>query len=115
MGLFINNSEHPDVYKNKHNPQAANQMVSRQDFLSELIKEQKDANAALKRALSELGIQSQHQEETQHNQWSIVGNQLKDLRYRLERNEDSNHQLVLQMDKQLELQKEVSDKISKQE
>lgn len=115
MGLFINNSEHPDVYKNRQNPQASNQVVSRQDFLSELMKEQKQTNAGLKKALSELGLQSQHQEVIQINQWHNVADQLKDLKARLERYEDANHQLVLQMNEQFELQKVVAKKMMKQE
>jgi hypothetical protein len=115
MGLFINNSDHPDVYKNKQQLQASNQDVSRQDFLSQLINEQQKANAALKNALSELGMQTQHQEQTHFNQWNLVGNQLNDLQSRLERYEVANHQLVLQLNKQLELQKEVAEKMTKQE
>ncbi|PGY08431.1 hypothetical protein [Bacillus sp. AFS031507] len=115
MGLFINNSDHPDVYKNKQNPQASNQVISRQDFLSQLIYEQQKANTALKKTLSELGMQSQHQEETHLNQWNHVGNQLNDLQSRLERYEDANHNLAIQLNKQLELQKEISKKMTKQE
>jgi chromosome segregation ATPase len=115
MGLFINNSEHPDVYKNRQNPQASNQVVSRQDFLSELMNEQKKTNAGLKKALSELGLQSQHQEEIQINQWHNLADQLKDLKTRLERYEDAKHQLVQQMNEQFELQKEVAEKMTKQE
>lgn len=115
MGLFINNSEHPDVYKNRRNLQPSNQMVSRQDFLSELINEQKKTNVALKKALSDLGLQSQHQEEIQINQWHNVADQLIDLKTRLERYEDANHQLVVQMNEQFELQKEVAEKMTKQE
>ncbi|MFL6561210.1 MAG: hypothetical protein ACJ8MO_34525, partial [Bacillus sp. (in: firmicutes)] len=112
MGLFINNNDHPEVYKNNQQLQTTNQAVSRKDFLSELIHEQQNANAALHKALSELGVQSQIQEETQYTQWNHVGEQLKDLRTRLDRYEDANYQLVLQMNKQLELQKEVSEKMT---
>jgi hypothetical protein len=115
MGLFINNSEHPEVYKNKQNLQPSNQVVSRQDFFSDLINEQKKTNVVLKKALSELGLQSQHQEEIQINQWHSVADQLKDLKTRLERYEDANHQLVRQMNEQFELQKEVAEKMTKQE
>jgi chromosome segregation ATPase len=90
-------------------------VLSRQDFLSELINEQKKANAALKKTLSDLGLQTQIQEETQFNQWNHVGEQLNDLRNRLERYEGANHQLGLQMNEQLELQKEVAEKMTKQE
>jgi len=115
MGLFINNSDHPEVYKNKHRLNTSNQMVSRQDFLTHLMNEQHKANAALESAFSELGFKNQIQEETQLSQWNHVGEQLTDLRKRLERSEDANHQLVVQMNEQLELQKEVSEKITKQE
>jgi chromosome segregation ATPase len=115
MGLFINNNNHPDVYKTKHKLNTPNQEVSRQDFLSDLMNEQQKANAALEKALSDLGLQTQLQEETQSTQWNNVGEQLNDLRNRLERYEKANHQLVLQMNEQLELQKEVAEKITKQE
>lgn len=115
MRLYINNNEHPEVYKNKQNLQPSNQLVSRQDFLSELMNEQKKTNVALKKALTELGLQSQHQEEIQINQWHNVADQLKDLTTRLKRYEDANHQLVLQINEQFELQKEVAKKMMKQE
>jgi hypothetical protein len=115
MGLFINNNDHPDVYKNNQHLKVSNQVISRQDFLSQLIKDQQKANDTLKKALSELGMQTQHQEETNFTQWNQVGNQLNDLQIRLERYEEGNHHLVLQLNKQLELQKEVAEKMTKQE
>ncbi|MEH7085517.1 hypothetical protein V7139_22645 [Neobacillus drentensis] len=115
MGLFINNNHHPEVYKNKQQLQTTNQMISRQDFLSELVQEQQKANTTLKKALSEIGLQTQIQEETHSTQWNNVGQQLNDLRKRMEHYEAANHQLVLQMNEQLELQKVVAEKMSKQE
>ena len=115
MGLFINNSEHPEVYKNNQQLNPTNQIVSRQDFLTQLMNEQHKANASLEKALSELGFKNQLQEESQLNQWNHVGEQLTDLRKRLERTEDANHQLIVQMKEQMELQKEVSKKITNQE
>ncbi|WP_144549847.1 hypothetical protein [Bacillus sp. X1(2014)] len=115
MGLFINNNHHPEVYKNKQQLQTTNQIISRQDFLSELVQEQQKANAALNLALSEIGVQTQLQEETHLTQWNNVGRQLNDLRKRLEHSEAANHLLVLQMNEQLELQKVVAEKMSKQE
>jgi len=115
MGLFINNSEHPEVYKNNQQLNPTNQIVSRQDFLTQLMNEQHKANASLEKALSELGFKSQRQEESQLTQWNHVGEQLTDLRKRLERSEDTNHQLIVQMKEQMELQKEVSKKITNQE
>ncbi|MEH7076595.1 hypothetical protein [Neobacillus drentensis] len=115
MGLFINNNEHPEVYKNTHPSETSNQVISRQDFLSELMKEQQKANAALEKALSELGFKTRIQEETQLTHWNYVGEQLVDLRKRLDSNEDTNHQLIVQMNEQLELQKEFAETLTKQE
>ncbi|WP_026567005.1 hypothetical protein [Bacillus sp. UNC41MFS5] len=115
MGLFINNREHPNVFKNKHEINTPNQELSRQDFFSELINEQQKANAVLEKALAELGFKTQAQEETQLIHWNHLDEQLNDLRNRLESNENANHQLVLQMNEQLELQKVVAEKMSKQE
>ncbi|MCL6572456.1 MAG: hypothetical protein K6T88_12355 [Bacillus sp. (in: Bacteria)] len=40
MGLFINTSDHPDVYKNEQPLYETNQLFSRNDYLSELLIEQ---------------------------------------------------------------------------
>ncbi|WP_066064593.1 hypothetical protein [Neobacillus soli] len=114
MGLFINNKNHPDVYKNNQELHEPNQMLSRQDYLTMLINEQQKANAALTQAFAEIGLQTQQQEEIQVTQWRHIDNQLSDLRSKLERNEDASYQLAQQMDKQLELQMEVSEKVTKQ-
>lgn len=115
MGLYINKKNHPDVYKNRQKLQEPNQLVSRQDLLAELLSDQQNANEALKQALAELGMRYSQQEESKVNQWNQIDMQLKDLRNRLEKNEEANQHLAMQMNEQLELQKSVAEKIEKQE
>lgn len=115
MGLYINKKNHPDVYKNRQKLQEPNQLVSRQDLLAELLSDQQKANEALKQALAELGMRYSQQEESKVNQWNQIDMQLKDLRNRLEKNEEANQHLAMQMNEQLELQKSVAEKIEKQE
>ncbi|MFK9090600.1 hypothetical protein [Bacillus salipaludis] len=115
MGLYINKRNHPDVYKNRQKLHEPNQLVSRQDFLAELISDQQKANEALKHALAELAMRYSEQEESKVHQWNQIDTQLKDLRNRLEENEEANHQLALQMNEQLELQKTAAEKMEKQE
>lgn len=47
MGLFINHSMHPEVFKNKSKINASNQMESKSDFLSEWMDEQRKAFALI--------------------------------------------------------------------
>ncbi|MEH7094311.1 hypothetical protein [Neobacillus vireti] len=79
MGLFINKKEHPNLFKNNNQLQESNQVEARQDFLSELIKEQQKANTALNQALSELQIRYKEQTDAQNTQWKQVDYQLSNL------------------------------------
>ncbi|EKN65687.1 hypothetical protein BABA_18881 [Neobacillus bataviensis LMG 21833] len=115
MGLYINKRNHPEVYKNEQNLNESNQSFSRQDFLAELISDQQKANNALNQALAELGLRYSQQEESKVHQWNQIDTQLKDLRNRLEKNEEANQQLAMQMNEQLELQKTAAEKMEKQE
>ncbi|WML39405.1 hypothetical protein RCG19_19830 [Neobacillus sp. OS1-2] len=115
MGLYINRRNHPEVYKNGQELYEPNQQVSRQDFLAELINDQQKANDALNQALAELGMRFSQNEESKVHQWNQLDTQLKDLRYRLEKNEEANQQLAMQMNEQLELQKTAALKMEKQE
>jgi hypothetical protein len=54
MGLFINNKKHPAIFKNKAKLMEPNQAVYKQDYLSELIEKQNQANAELQNSLQSL-------------------------------------------------------------
>lgn len=79
MGLYINNQEHPDVYKNKGQMKEPNQSYARQDFLTELIKEQLAANESLKKSLAEIKSRAMAQEKWHSAQWRQVDSQLNEL------------------------------------
>lgn len=94
MGLYINNREHPEVFKNKQNINEPNQTFSRKDFLTEL--------------LNELKIQSERQQETEDNHWKQLDNQLHDLRERNLYQQEFENQVI-------ESLKNLTSKLSKQE
>ncbi|MGG1677105.1 hypothetical protein ACIFOT_15305 [Neobacillus sp. NRS-1170] len=104
MGLFINNREHPEVFKNKQNINEPNQAYSRKDYFTELI--------------NELRMQSQLHKETEAIHWKQVDNQLHDLRENHQYQKEFENQIIQYLqtinDKQLELQKELAGKLAEQ-
>lgn len=104
MGLYINDKEHPGVYKNRQNIKEPNQAYSRKDFLTEL--------------LNELKLQSELHKETEVTHWKHVDDQLHDLRERNQLQKEFENQIIAGLktinDKQLELQKELAEKLSEQ-
>ncbi|WP_423802132.1 hypothetical protein [Neobacillus sp. SAB-20_R2A] len=106
MSLYINKREHPNVFENKQTIKAPNQSYSRQDFLTELIKEQEKANAALRKTLRELQIQTIKQEESQTSHWNDIGSQLIDLQ-----KSSQSHQEMMRM--QEKFQEEIADKLNR--
>jgi chromosome segregation ATPase len=81
MGLFINKQAHPNLYKNSRQLSESNQVVSRQDLLTEIMKEQQKANIALNQALAELQLRYQQQTDAQNTHWQQVDYQLNDLKH----------------------------------
>jgi chromosome segregation ATPase len=94
MGLFINKKEHPNLFKNNHQLKESNQVEARQDFLTELIKEQQKANTALNQALSELQIRYKEQTDAQNTQWKQVDYQLSDLKNSTFRQQKFENEMV---------------------
>ncbi|MBS4202201.1 hypothetical protein KHA93_21560 [Bacillus sp. FJAT-49732] len=80
MGLFINNNDHPEVFKNKKKINTSNQKIFTIDYLSELIVQQREANEVLTHSFLDLKILYEQQEKTHLEQWAEVGNHLDELR-----------------------------------
>lgn len=80
VGLFINNREHPEVFKNNKKIRAQNQKIFKVDYLSELIIQQREANEALTHSFLDLKILYEQQGKTNTKQWTEIGNQLDELR-----------------------------------
>ncbi len=126
MGLFINNHDHPEVFKNRGKIIVHNQVISRRDDLSEFINEQQKANKILNQAFAELRIQSLKQEEVQTSQRNHFDHQLSDLRSRnLEHQEfekqileffqklnEKNINLEAILEKEVLVKHEIIDKVS---
>ena len=129
MGLFINHDKHPDVFKNQLEIKEPNQTVYKQDYLSEMIEKQKQANDSLRNSFREL-------ESAYEKQTRLQSRKITSIRYNLKKLDDrsteqkevendvinslknyggKNEELVLKMDQQLELQQKMATQIAKQE
>lgn len=125
MRLFINDEDHPDVYKNNEKIHASNQSFIRHNSLTELIEEQRKASIALAKSMAELKPRNEQLEvmlkkerllkESIIEQIHHLSDSNRGMASRLEKNEEANEQLSLQLNEQLELQKEVADKLSNHE
>ncbi|MBS4174868.1 hypothetical protein [Bacillus sp. FJAT-49736] len=79
MGLFINKNDHPEVFHNPGNIHESNQGLAKIDYLSEVIKGQKEAYESLQVSFHDLKHLHQQQESNQIHQWKDIGGQLKEL------------------------------------
>ncbi|MFB3162726.1 hypothetical protein ABLO26_15265 [Neobacillus sp. 179-J 1A1 HS] len=115
MGLYINNGKHPKVYKNKKKISEPNQKVVRRDYLSEVIDEQHQANVSLLNAINEMKHQYRNQEVVQANNLDKISNQLNEISTSNQKHTEYEELIIHLLKTQEELQKQLSEKISKQE
>lgn len=115
MGLYINNGKHPTVYKNKKKISEPNQKLVRRDYLSEVIDEQHQANVSLINAINEMKHKFLNQEVVQANNWDKVANQLNEISTSHKKHTEYEELIIHLLKTQEELQKQLSEKISKQE
>lgn len=129
MALFINNDKHPDVFKSQLDIKEPNQSVYKQDSMSEMIKEQKEANELLRKSFRELEEEYKKQTQLQSRKITSIKYNLKKLDDRsteqkevesgvidsLERYKSKNGELISKMDQQIELQQKMATEIAKQE
>ncbi|MDQ0246200.1 putative membrane protein YccC [Bacillus fengqiuensis] len=118
MGLFINGDDHPNVYNNNEMIHASNQRFVRHNSLTELINEQQKANMALAKSIAELKPRNEQLEailkkesllkESIIDQINHLNDSNQEMAIRLEKNEEANEQLSLQLNEQLKLQKRSS-------
>lgn len=115
MGLYINNGKHPKVYKNKRKISEPNQKLVRRDYLSEVIDEQHQANVSLLNAINEMKHQYLNQEVVQANNLDKISNQLNEISTSNQKHTEYEELIIHLLKTQEELQKQLSEKISKQE
>ena len=80
MGLFINEDQYPELFKNTRHVQTQNQRSYRFDDWTEFLKEQKRANQELNQAFLILNQLHQKQASKQEHQWQEIGGQIGELR-----------------------------------
>lgn len=115
MGLYINKGKHPKVYKNKKKIHEPHQKMGRRDYLAEVIDEQYHANVSLLREIHEMKHQFLNQEVVQAKNWDKVVNQLNELSSNNQQHTEHEELIIHLLKTQEELQKQLSEKISKQE
>lgn len=115
MGLYINKGKHPKVYKNKKKIHEPHQKMVRRDYLAEVIDEQYHANVSLLREIHEMKHQFLNQEVVQAKNWDKVANQLNELSSNNQQHTEHEELIIHLLKTQEELQKQLSEKISKQE
>src|SRR5690625_5547759 len=79
MGLFINNLEHPRVFKNEGSIQEPNQAYFKIDYVSELVRRQEEVNEKLLHAFYGLQVNHRQQAYAARNRWEATDRQVKKL------------------------------------
>ena len=129
MGLFINNKKHPAIFKNQENLTEPNQAVYKQDYLSELIEKQSQANAELQNSLQSLEKSLKKQNRLQATRVKRISYDVRELADRqieqidfgndvttlLETQNKRNAELATKMEQQMDLQRDMVKQIANQE
>lgn len=93
MSIFINNGEHPEVFKTNEPIQDSNQELFQHDYFSEMMAKQKQTFENLAKAMQELKKKNSQQVRLQNGQWQNIGLQLNDLKEKLLEHDD--HEKVM--------------------
>ena len=80
MGLFINESQHPGVFKNRGDLKAINQEEYRSNYLSEFMLQQHATNQSLLDTVTRLNNIQHRFNHEQVAQWSAITERLHDLK-----------------------------------
>ncbi len=129
MGLFVNDGQHPEVFKNKAGIIEPNQSFYKKDPVDEMMKEQQLANEALQQSLREMEIAFKQQEQIQVTRLKKLEHQLEKLHEQHQVHEDHESHVVAWLEKhetknevlgetlvqQLDLQKQVVEQLNSQE
>jgi len=98
MGLYINQNDHQQIYKNNKKIKGVNQSYYKRDYLTELLKEQQKRNHILHQSISAIKTLNQQQQSIQVERFENLVNQL----YKIEQKNNQNEQNYYKMINQLE-------------
>jgi predicted nucleic acid-binding Zn ribbon protein len=115
MGLYINKGKHPTVFKNNKKISEPNQVLVKKDYLTEIIDEQQQANVSLINAFNAMKNQFLNQEVVQASHLNTITTQLNELRTSNLQHKEYEELILHLLKTQEDLQKQLSEKISKQE
>lgn len=94
MGLFVNKSLHPTVFKNGERLEESNQTNFKIDPLSEWIEEQKTMTSTIEDTLKDLDKSFGKIKSIQKNKWNSVDHQLQGLREHYNHHEDFEEKVL---------------------
>lgn len=80
MGLFMNDQQHPGLFKNSGRLVDNNQEEYRSDYFSEVIREQQTANQLIQRTIQALKNAQNRSNQRQIQDWKTVDKQLGELK-----------------------------------
>ncbi|WP_209121313.1 hypothetical protein [Alkalihalobacillus sp. BA299] len=79
MSIFINNKDHPDVFKNNNKINAPNQGFIQYHSFAKLLNEQQEANKELTQSITDLKTHYEKLANTQSSQWNLLKHQITDM------------------------------------
>lgn len=94
MGLYINNREHPGVFRNTNHLVEPNQVEFLRDSITDFIEEQLDSNQSLKQAFKVLSDTQNRLSQQQSRRWQDIEERLVELKYLTSRHEQLEHDVI---------------------
>ena len=98
MGLYMNKSDHPDVYTNKKDISTSNKVYVRRNFLNDLLNEQQTTNHVLNETINELKSQYKQYKKTQNTKWKSVNRKIHYLNKSNQQHTETDNKILQQLD-----------------
>lgn len=124
MGIFMNTSVYPDMFKNTREIQEPNQTFFQYDIVSERRKEQQRVNEAVNTSIHDIKLLVQHQESSRQRGEELVAQQLqahhqemqsfkRNIMERLAMLEENDNKMYQLVESEKRLNKEAADQVKK--
>ncbi|MBY7145050.1 hypothetical protein KFZ56_18695 [Virgibacillus sp. NKC19-3] len=99
MGLYINQDNHTDIFKNNTAIHEPNQGVFIRNHMAEMIEEQQNVNKSLYRSFHGLKNLHQQQDIVQTGRWQEIGSRLNELKEMNKQQEKLEHHVLERLQK----------------
>ena len=114
MGLYMNKSDHPDIFKNKKDVSTSNQEYVCRNFLNDLLNEQQKTNHVLNETINELKLQYKQHKKAQNTQWNSVKRKIHYLNKSNQQRSETDNKILQQLDTLDEKNTDLVDTLSKE-